>query len=248
MLRMWKFLTLVDHRGTHKPYICCICDTMVTRVDNCLKRHGFKGEDLAINVEKSKCLTEQFIKEKLQQPVMIIPSHRVIDQQSECSSSILKHAVEFDRGDKRMVTWRIRNSDFKHYYDSYEALLNDFETYQIMKYQVKVEQAKQNKEAFLALWKCVDLSCTMYPENALADANKIEDRCIFPKISSLVKYNNLTSTEKEQVKNQKRLPIQANTIKNRISLFERVLDFLEARQIFAGIHSKCFTTLRARCL
>ena len=80
----------------------------------------------------------------------------------------------------------------------------------------------------------------------MADANKIDHRFLFPKIDLLLKYNNLTTSEKDQMQREKKVPIQANTIKNRISRFERFIDFLEARQIFAGIHSKCFSTLSAR--
>ena len=250
-LWMWKYITSFSHASTNKPHICCICNNMVARVDSCLKRHKFEGEEFNNLLERSKILTEQYTHDRLpaktNNEIIVSPRGIDIPNNSQNVARMLENAIEFVKGDKRIVLWKLKNCDFKFYFNNHLKLLNDFEFYQINKYRVKVDQARQNKEVLSNFWKSIDPTFTIYPESALADANKIDDRFLFPKIDLLLKYNNLTTSEKDQMQREKKVPIQANTIKNRISLFERFIDFLEARQIFAGIHSKCFSMLITRC-
>ena len=77
---------------------------MVARVDSCLKRHKFEGEEFNNLLERSKILTEQYIHDRLpaktNNQIIVSPRGMDIPNNSQNVARMLENAFEFVKGDK----------------------------------------------------------------------------------------------------------------------------------------------------
>ena len=128
------------------------------------------------------------------------------------------------------------------YYKSDEELLTDFESWQVRKCNIKEGQDDQNIKHLSKIWDAVDSSHKMYKKNLLGDVGKVDDLYVDPRLLAIREYNSLSESRRQKVPK----PEEASTVRNRINVLSRFLDFLESRDIYAGILKKDMVTMRSR--
>ena len=104
---------------------------MVSRIDRCLRKHGFSREESKKENKKCVALTEKVLKDRCHEDVRVVAGSS--SKQGGVAQVVMcEKGKQIQKVDK--VKWNIKNSDFKLYYESHNDLLEDFERYQVCIY------------------------------------------------------------------------------------------------------------------
>ena len=139
--------------------------------------------------------------------------------------SLLKYRKPLTSDLKKKM--KIDSFQFKYHYTSGNELLLDFERY-IKKYVLKSgKSASQCASDVRSIWMAVDPDLAIHP-NVFIDSKLVESRFYLPQ-------RNLLMENKDKEPHEQSPHIQAPTIKSKLISFNRLIDFIEERQLYIGL-------------
>lgn len=112
----------------------------------------------------------------------------------------------------------------------------DFERY-ITKYSIKSKKsAGQTTSDVRSIWMSVDPDMTVHP-NCFVNNEALENRFCIPQ-------HNLPIESKDKELHKQTAHIQTPTIKSKLIRFNRLIDFIEERQLYIGLTPDHLVNLR----